>query len=107
MVYLKIAGSNDIIKLEGKAEFVLGRSDESSQVYPDIDLSPYGAEDEGVSRHHAKLILLGNKLNYIMDMSSTNGTSLNGEPLEPLQHWPISNGDRLELGNLKLTFHEE
>ncbi len=107
MAFLKIAGSNDIIKLEGKAEFVLGRSDVTSQSFPDIDLTPYGAEDKGVSRYHAKLILLGKQLNYVMDMSSTNGTSLNGEPLEPLRHWPISNGDKLELGNLKLTFHEE
>jgi pSer/pThr/pTyr-binding forkhead associated (FHA) protein len=106
MVRLKLEGSNDELELKDKAEYILGRLDEPSKSYPDIDLDPYGGQDAGVSRRHAKIILLGSGLNYIMDLSSTNGTFINGEPSEPLRHTLLKDGDRIDLGELKLAFIE-
>lgn len=106
MVSLKLDNSKDEFELKDKAVFILGRYDEPSKSYPDIDLDPYGARDAGVSRRHASLVLLGRGLSYIFDLSSTNGTYLNGEPCEPLKHVRIKDGDRIDLGELKLVFTE-
>ena len=45
--------------LEGKSEFLVGREDPVSNIYPDIDLTPYNGEDYGVSRMHAKIYIQG------------------------------------------------
>ena len=43
-------------------------------------MTPYGADDLGVSRRHARL-LRDQKAVYLTDLNSTNGTRLNGESL--------------------------
>ena len=107
MAVLKVEETGASFDLEGKTEHVLGRLDESSKTAPDIDLEPYGARDKGVSRRHAKLLRLGKGLSYIVDLSSTNGTLINGKPVDPLEHARLRNGDRIELGDLVLFFAEE
>lgn len=106
MAVLNVGESEASFDLEGKTEFVIGRLDESSKSVPDIDLEPFGARDKGVSRRHAKLVRLGNGLTYIVDLSSTNGTLVNGKQVEPLEHVRINIGDRIELGDLVLSYTE-
>ncbi len=45
--------------LEGKSEFLVGREDPVSNIYPDIDLTPHKGEEQGVSRMHAKIYAQG------------------------------------------------
>jgi pSer/pThr/pTyr-binding forkhead associated (FHA) protein len=106
MAILKVGGTEEALELRDRTEYVLGRLDEPSKSFPDIDLEPFGGRDAGVSRQHAKLIQLGNGLNYLVDLSSTNGTLINDEPLEPLKHARLQDGDRIELGDLSLIFIE-
>src|SRR5690242_3812866 len=57
-------------------EITLGRVDTRANVYPDIDLTPYGGSETGVSRTHAT-IAYKNRVLYITDLGSSNGTYLN------------------------------
>jgi hypothetical protein len=68
----------------------------------DLDLTPHGAAELGVSRRHAALIP-GTESLGIMDLESTNGTWINGRYLEPGKQHPLSAGDRIELGLLTLV----
>lgn len=81
---------------------VLGRTDPMSSLRPDLDLAPYGAMRHGVSRRHA-LIRPGDQTLYLIDQNSTNGTWVNGQRLAGGRDFPLSDGDVIELGALKLT----
>ncbi len=81
---------------------VLGRADPMSAFRPDLDLAPYGAMRHGVSRRHA-LIRPGEQMLYLIDQNSTNGTWVNGQRLQGGQDFPLSDGDSIELGALRMT----
>lgn len=83
---------------------VLGRADPMSAFRPDVDYAPYGAVRYGVSRRHALLRPHNGRLD-IVDQNSTNGTWVNGQRLMPGQGYPLDNGDTIELGALRMTFH--
>jgi pSer/pThr/pTyr-binding forkhead associated (FHA) protein len=89
------------VDLSGTEGFVLGRSDSKSSYLPDIDLAVFKALDKGVSRRHAAFVRYENKL-HIVDLSSVNGTFLNGSRLAPEVPYPVHPGDRLVLGELTL-----
>lgn len=105
MATLEIEGSAQPLSLDEKSEYTLGRVDPASHSFPDIDLTPFGAVDAGVSRRHAKITRLGGGRHYIMDLSSTNYTHVNGERLEAFEPRPLSDGDEIFLGTLKVIFH--
>lgn len=81
---------------------VLGRSDLMSAFRPDLDFGPYGAMRHGVSRRHA-LVRPGDSQLYLIDQNSTNGTWVNGQRLSPGRDFPLSDGDTVELGALRMT----
>ncbi|MGF1507022.1 MAG: FHA domain-containing protein [Anaerolineae bacterium] len=81
---------------------VLGRSDAQSAFRPDLDYTPYGAVRYGVSRRHS-LIRPGENNLYIIDQHSTNGTWVNGQRLAPGRDYPLTDGDVIELGALRMT----
>lgn len=81
--------------------YIIGRSDDSSDYIPDIDLSQYGARQHGVSRRHAALIYYRKVVNVI-DLESINGTYLNGKKLIPNTPYPLNSGDSLKLGTFGL-----
>ncbi len=80
---------------------VMGRTDPMSAFRPDLDWGPYGAMRHGVSRRHA-LIRPGEHTLYLIDQNSTNGTWVNGQRLLPGQDFPLSDGDVIELGALRM-----
>jgi pSer/pThr/pTyr-binding forkhead associated (FHA) protein len=80
-------------------KIVMGRSDNSSAQKPDLDLTPFGALEKGVSRLHAAIIRTEDTLTLI-DMGSSNGTHLNGQRLIPDQPRILRDGDELRLGKL-------
>ena len=66
-----------------------------------IDLSPFGAVSQGVSRVHA-LIRYFEGACTVTDLGSRNGTWLNENPLEPNNAHALNNGDVLRLGSMML-----
>jgi hypothetical protein len=81
---------------------VLGRTDPHSAFRPDLDFMAYGAVRHGVSRRHT-LIRPGDRHLYLIDQNSTNGTWVNGQRLAPGRDYPLSDGDIIELGALRMT----
>lgn len=57
--------------------------------------------DANVSRRHAELLLIDDDW-YIQDLESTNGTMLNGEPVDRAR---LRDGDVVEIGVTRLTYH--
>jgi len=98
-VILHIRDSTDPIILQPMEKIVMGRSDNSSAQKPDLDLTPFGALEKGVSRLHAAIIRTEDTLTLI-DMGSSNGTHLNGQRLIPDQPRILRDGDELRLGKL-------
>jgi pSer/pThr/pTyr-binding forkhead associated (FHA) protein len=64
-----------------------------------LNLSPFGAKDNGVSRVHAALRRERDRW-LLVDLGSTNGTRLNGVRLAAHDARPIASGDQIELGTL-------
>jgi hypothetical protein len=57
-------------------------------------------EDRQVSRHHAKITCEGEEF-WIEDLNSTNGTRVNGVPIEKQK---LANNDQIGLGDAIVTF---
>ncbi len=82
-------------------EFVIGRSHPDDPGNPDVDLTTVEGQELGISRRHARFINENGVLK-VVDLGSTNGTYLNGIPLD-LDHPQIMRlGDQLALGNVLL-----
>ncbi len=79
------------------ADVLIGRGPEA-----DIDLEPYGAFDQAVSRRHAVLRPTENHL-YLIDMSSTNGTLYNSVPLGRCATHAVEHNDIITLGMLSFA----
>jgi pSer/pThr/pTyr-binding forkhead associated (FHA) protein len=92
------------IKIPLKPEILVGREDATSDIFPELDLTPYGALEKGVSRRHAKITHHDDELT-VEDVGSVNGTFLNGHRLTPYQKVPIDSGDVLQLGALGLQVY--
>lgn len=82
-------------------KLIIGRSDPTSQMFPEIDLAPYGGLEKGVSRRHARLSSRRGLI-IIEDLASINGTYLNGRRLTPYLPEVIHDGDQLQIGSLPI-----
>jgi pSer/pThr/pTyr-binding forkhead associated (FHA) protein len=81
---------------------ILGRKDTGGNLpNPEIDLTPFNADQLGVSRHHLE-IYVEEDLLRARDLNSGNGTLLNGVKLNPNNPVTLKHNDHLQLGNLKL-----
>jgi hypothetical protein len=98
---LHLLDSGQILPLGDRTEFTLGRVSEAQPIMPDIDLTPYQAYANGVSRLHAVLKREGKRV-FVMDLGSSNGTYLNGKRLTPNVDQTLNHGDMLALGKLKI-----
>jgi two-component system response regulator QseB len=74
----------------GKNTVLIGRKTAESN--PDISL-----DDEFVSRRHAE-ILFDKNTYTIRDLNSTNGTSLDGQHIEPGKFYPLKDNTTIGLG---------
>ena len=90
----------------GKNELIVGREDPVSGHFPDVNLGPYGGEDGGVSRSHAKLIIQGNQC-FLEDFNSVNFTHVNKQQLHPGTRQPLNDGDELRFGKIVVMFHTQ
>jgi hypothetical protein len=100
-ISLHIIDSGQILPLADRTEFTLGRSAEGQPIVPDVDLTAYNAYANGVSRLHAAIKLVNNRI-VVVDLGSSNGTYLNGTRLSPYMETPVSHGDLIYLGKLKI-----
>jgi predicted component of type VI protein secretion system len=79
----------------------LGRWHEATPRKPDIDLAPYSARENGVSRIHAAIQMQDDNIT-IKDMGSCNGTRVNGVRVQPGESFVLSDGDEIRLGRLAI-----
>lgn len=98
-VILRMESTKESLTLDTREKYVIGRVDVQSGNYPDIDLTPYGAIDEGVSRVHA-LFQRTEDTFTVVDMNSSNGTYLNGQRMMPNQPRVLQDGDEVRFGKL-------
>ncbi len=78
-----------------KTDLTIGRSVES-----DIYIS-----DASISRAHAKFVVAGSEVS-ILDLGSTNKTSVNGHVLPALTAKRLKNNDQIKAGNIIFKFLE-
>jgi FHA domain len=88
-----------IFDLTGRV--MLGRRDAENNTVVNIDLSPFGADELGVSRGHLSMQLEGNSV-IITDNHSLNGTYLDGRFLDPGQPHTLRHGAELTLGMMTI-----
>ncbi len=98
---VKIEGRDLVIRIQ-KNEYTFGRAALGQAVIPDFDLTPYDGLAKGVSRIHA-LILTTEKEIFLRDLSSINGTQINGIRLSPNMDYPIKSGDMISFGRLIMS----
>jgi pSer/pThr/pTyr-binding forkhead associated (FHA) protein len=96
---------NQEFDLSGKDNVLIGREDAVSNIFPDVDLTPHGGEEGGVSRMHAR-IFTENGQYMIEDENSTNFTFLNRQKLAPKTPTPLHDNDEIKLGRVLLRFKE-
>jgi hypothetical protein len=89
-----------LVEILEEKEFFLGREVESAKEKL-VDLIPVGAFKQGVSRRHA--LIRQTKRGYeIVDLSSTNGTHINGQRLVSNRPYPLPSAARVSLGRINL-----
>lgn len=103
-VILHIEGVIVPLRLQAREQTVLGRLNPRNPRRPDIDLTPFGGFEKGISTIHAVLMRQDNQA-IISDMGSTNGTFVNGQRLEPHSRHVLHSGDEVRLGNMMIKIH--
>ena len=98
---LHLMETGQVLPLQDRVEFTLGRVSEGQPIMPDIDLSVYKAYAGGVSRLHAVIKREGQRV-IVMDLGSSNGTYVNGKRLNPNVEQVVKHGDVITLGKLKM-----
>jgi pSer/pThr/pTyr-binding forkhead associated (FHA) protein len=91
-----------IFKVAAIEQLTIGRYDTATRTVPMIDLTPYHALQNGVSRNHAIIKWQDHHTLGIEDQNSQNGTYLNGHQLVPHKSQPLRDGDHLRIGSLVL-----
>jgi pSer/pThr/pTyr-binding forkhead associated (FHA) protein len=103
-IFIRIHGVGTSMVLTGKNEYVLGRKDPRNQGIPDVDFGPFGGQQMGVSRQHARLQYSNDGVS-IVDLASTNGTLINSKLIAPNETRRIHNGDDIRLGKLAFSVY--
>jgi eukaryotic-like serine/threonine-protein kinase len=79
----------------------IGRRDPRQNHYPEVDLAEH---DRGIaSRNHA-IINRDTGGFTVLDLGSTNGTFLNGNPVTPRTPQRLRSGDRIKIGEVEIEF---
>lgn len=102
---LIVEADNQEFDLSGKDTIIIGREDAVSNIFPDVDLTPHGGEEGGVSRLHAR-IFVENGQYMLEDENSTNFTFLNRQKLTPKTPTALHDDDEIKLGRVLLRFKE-
>ena len=98
---IRVLSTDRQIQLPSNEEVQVGRLDAAHGIFPDIDLTPDGGLERGVSRRHCKIYEQGGEY-FVEDLGSANGTFLDDERLTPYLPHVLNDGDRLQLGRVEL-----
>lgn len=91
-----------------KKRIVIGRSDVDDPFNrPDVDLIAFNAIRNGISRAHAAIERQPSGELHLIDLNSRNGTQVNGDALTPQQPHVLQDGDKIDLGQLRMTIYLE
>ena len=104
VIQFRVAGTPSFIKVDMRETLLIGRNDDASNIHPEIDVEPFDAQSNGVSRRHALLQAKDNRVT-ITDLGSSNGTYINQKRLQPKTAYRLRDGDTLHLGKLELQAH--
>jgi FHA domain len=102
VIFQTLSADSKVVGVDVEAIAVVGRSDSTANIMPDLDLESHDGKSLGVSRRHAILLPTGDGL-CLIDLDSTNGTWINGVYLQPGQKYRLRSGDRVEFGRLRLA----
>lgn len=100
---LIVEADNQEFDLGGKDNVTIGREDAVSNIYPDVDLTPHGGEEGGVSRLHAR-IFFENGQYMVEDENSTNFTYVNRQRLAAKTPTPLNDNDEVRFGRVLMRF---
>ena len=103
MARLVIISTGAELPLPDQEEIMVGREDPSSGIFPDVDLTPYGGEEGGVSRRHARLLSINGEF-FVEDLQSTNFTKLDGQRLPAHVRERLEDGARIDFGRVATIF---
>ena len=91
-----------MIDANSRIFMMLGRSDAELSKDPiDVDFADMDAAAHGVSHEHAVVQVSRNQV-FVKDFNSRNGTYINEQELLPMHEYPLSDGDELVLGRLRV-----
>jgi hypothetical protein len=103
-IIVHIRDAAEPIVLQPRQETIFGRHDPTSETKADLDLTPFGALEKGISRAHAA-VRRGEDTLTLVDLGSVNGTYLNGQRLAPNQPRVLRDGDEIRLGQLVIHIY--
>lgn len=94
----------EYLQIPPSHEFTIGRFVEGQVITPDVDLNPFDAFDNGISRLHATIRYDPQGEQYfVVDLGSANGTMVNGYEIPANSEVPLKHGDEVKFGKLKFT----
>ncbi|MGC9400517.1 MAG: FHA domain-containing protein [Anaerolineae bacterium] len=74
-----------------------------AKVGRDPQFSDFALYDQYVSNPHFAVIMEQDRF-FVQDENSTNGTKLNGTPLQPMQRYPLQQDAVIEAGSTQIQF---
>ena len=102
---MQIGGDNQTtVGMEVRDQIILGRTDPLADYHPDLDLTPYGGQENGVSRRHLSIVQ-GDKALYVKDLGATNGTRINGGLIPARTFRKLNNGDQICFGDVCFSYY--
>src|SRR5262249_2944647 len=100
-IIIFVEGHREPIGAVVQPQLTLGRQASGTQSRSHVDLESFGAFDKGVSRIHARI--KRSKEGFVVeDLGSSNGTFVNGKALKSHEEVPLTNGNELRLGELRM-----
>ena len=100
-IRLEIGELEQVVEVSLDRVILLGRVDPATNVFPEVDLSQNGHFSKSISRRHAQ-ISKHDDMVVVEDLSSVNGTFVNGKRLTPYLPEPLADGDTLHLAKLPI-----
>lgn len=102
----EIRGTGTLVAVPLVDQLVIGRQDPGTGFTPDLDLTPYGGYQMGISRRHAVIRVRDRQLQFT-DLGSRNGTYINGNKLPAQRTATLHHGDEIRVGKIVLNVYVE